>query len=58
MGNISENKSKTQDYLYILILRIDVNDDLNLPVLEYNVTHLIVYMYVLQNHFVHIMGFA
>ena len=56
MGKISENKSKTQDYLYIL--RIDVNDDLNLPVLEYNVTHLIVYMYVLQNHFVHIMGFA
>ena len=40
------------------ILRIDVNDDLNLPVLEYNVTHLIVYMYVLQNHFVRIMGFA
>ena len=50
MGKISENKSKT--------LRIDVNDYLNLPVLEYNVTHLIVYMYVLQNHFVHIMGFA
>ena len=47
-----ENDSK------IRVLRIDVNDDLNLPVLEYNVTHLIVYMYVLQNHFVHIMGFA
>ena len=43
---------------YLKLLCIDVNDDLNLPVLEYNATHLIVYMYVLQNHFVHIMGFA
>ena len=49
MGKISE---------IITLLCIDVNDDWNLPVLEYNVTHLIVYMYVLQNHFVHIMGFA